>query len=324
MIKYENALRNSVAYSLIKNDIDKKMMSHAYMVVSPDGEAVKEMFKLVASAVFCKNNACLKCDECKKIEGGYNIDVSFINLLEKKITVDDINDLISDCYLAPAISDRKLYFILSANEMNSAAQNKLLKTLEEPPEGVTIFLGVKNEGAMLETIKSRVRAIYLDVFPVETVYKEIFAITGDEALSRSAAACSQGMIGVAERIATSDDYLQLYDKAFEILKKVQKSKDIAAVISDKVFEKDSFPLLLDILSILFRDMLVAKTDAALVQSKHRMNEITEIGKGFSGLALGRIIYIINEERKKLNFNVGSVSVAENLLFGILEVKYKCR
>jgi DNA polymerase-3 subunit delta' len=324
MIKYKNALMNSVAYKSIKADIDSGNLSHAYMVLSPDGEAVKQLFKLVASAVFCQNNVCLECAECQKIESGNNIDVNFVNLVEGKITVDDINELVESTILAPRVGDRKLYFVHSAEQMNTIAQNKLLKTLEEPPRSVIIFLGVKNESAMLETIKSRVRAISLDLFDVNTIYDEIFALTGDMELSRVAAACSQGMLGKAEQIATSSEYLPVYDRAFGILRAVVKSKDVASVLNDKVFEKESFPAMLDVLSIIFRDMLVSKTDRALVQSQHRLSDVLGLAEGYSALALSKILFLINEERKKLNFNVGSISVAENLLLGILEVKFRCR
>lgn len=324
MIKYENALRNSAAYRDIKRDVDNDALSHAYMLVSPDGEAVKELFKLVACAVYCDNDVCLECADCRGVLSGRNLDVNFINLLEKKITVDTVNELIESSFMAPRYGKRKLYFILSAEQMNAAAQNKLLKTLEEPPRSVSIFLGVKSTGAMLDTIKSRVRTVNLDLFSSEVIYDEMLKITGDEGLSRTAAACSQGMLGRAEQIALSKDYLAVFDKAFELLNKLQKSKDIAGLLSDKAFDKDNFPALLDALSVIFRDMLVSKTDLSLIESKHKQSEIVELAEGYSPLAIGKIVYLINEERKKLTYNVGGVAVAENLLFGLLEVKYKCR
>lgn len=56
------------------------------------------------------------------------------------------------------------------------AQNKLLKTLEEPPKDVTIFLGVANEASMLDTIKSRARAVAIDVFDEDVVYNALLSL----------------------------------------------------------------------------------------------------------------------------------------------------
>ena len=59
-------------------------------------------------------------------------------------------------------------------------------------------------------------------------------------------------------------------------------------------------------------------------SRHKEWEIETLSKGFSLDALSNILYLVNEERKKLSFYVGSTGVVENLLLGILEVKYKCQ
>ena len=91
-------------------------------------------------------------------------DVKFINEDGKKIKVEDVAALIEDTETKPFESDNKLYFVNYADKMNPAAQNKLLKTLEEPQKAVSIFLGVGSESAILDTVKSRTKKITLDRF----------------------------------------------------------------------------------------------------------------------------------------------------------------
>lgn len=55
----------------------------------------------------------------------------------------------------PIISNKKVYIINDAQKMTKEAQNCLLKTLEEPPEFITIILICANESMLLNTIKSR-------------------------------------------------------------------------------------------------------------------------------------------------------------------------
>ena len=43
--------------------------------------------------------------------------------------------------------------------MNAAAQNAILKTIEEPPEYAVIFLLTTNRGAFLDTILSHLLSI---------------------------------------------------------------------------------------------------------------------------------------------------------------------
>ena len=58
-------------------------------------------------------------------------------------------------YEKPIISSKKVYVINNAENMTKEAQNCLLKTLEEPPEFVTMILISNNDNNILVTIKSR-------------------------------------------------------------------------------------------------------------------------------------------------------------------------
>lgn len=49
--------------------------------------------------------------------------------------------------------------------MTPAAQNKLLKTLEEPPANVHILMGATSEYGLLPTVLSRVRRLEIHPFP---------------------------------------------------------------------------------------------------------------------------------------------------------------
>ena len=172
MIEFQDALKKSRAYNLIKHDIDTSNLSHAYMVISPDVFAVQNLFRLLACAVYCKD-ACTTCPVCKKVLNGNHADVKFINEDGKKIKVEDVAALIEDTETKPFESDNKLYFVNYADKMNPAAQNKLLKTLEEPQKAVSIFLGVGSESAILDTVKSRTKKITLDRFSASDIKDEI-------------------------------------------------------------------------------------------------------------------------------------------------------
>lgn len=321
---FVNALKKSDTFSIIKKDIDKNTLSHAYMIISPDDETIKDLFMLIACAVYCKKNICLECKDCNKVLHYNNADIKYINEIGQTIKVEDINSLIEDTHLKPFEDEKKLYFIYSADKMNTASQNKLLKTLEEPPKSVTIFLGVNKETAMLDTIKSRVRKISLDRFSENVIYNEILELTGSEEKAQTASVCSDGMLGVARKVAENDDYQNIFNDAIFILKNMKKSSDIASVLNIKALSVNRFPAFLDALSLIMRDMLLSKTNDDLILTKHLKGDIIALADEYSELALSKIIYLINDERKKLNFNVTNSSIVENLMFGMLEVKYRCR
>lgn len=323
MIEFQDALKKSRAYNLIKHDIDTGNLSHAYMVISPDVFAVQNLFRLIACAVYCKD-ACTTCPVCKKVLNGNHADVKFINEDGKKIKVEDVAALIEDTETKPFESDNKLYFVNSADKMNPAAQNKLLKTLEEPQKAVSIFLGVGSESTILDTVKSRTKKITLDRFSAGDIKDALICSGVAVGNATIAAACADGMLWRAKEIASNSAFSETFDRAIFILNNLKKSSDVASFLNDKTLDKDNLPVFLDALSIVLRDMIAAKTDKNLIMSKHKEWEIETLSKGFSLDALSNILYLVNEERKKLSFYVGSTGVVENLLLGILEVKYKCQ
>lgn len=324
MIEFADALKSSRAYNLIKHDIDTGNLSHAYMVISPDTLALNSLFEIVACAVYCKDDACLACTTCHRILHGNHADVKFINSDNKNLKVEDVESLIDDTGTRPFESDHKLYFVFSADKMNAAAQNKLLKTLEEPQKTVTIFLGVSRESAMLDTVKSRTKKITLDRFSQEEISSALKEEGFPSDSAETAAACADGMLGRAKEIAEDKSFAENYAQTVNVFKNLKKSGDVASFLNEKVLDKERLPVFLDIASLIVRDMMAAKTDERLITNRRATEEVKAMSREYSLLALSNILYLINEERKKLNVYVSSVGVAENLLLGILEVKYKCR
>ncbi len=322
VLTFEKALKGSRAYGLLMSDL-KTGLGHAYIVASGDDDVVDEFFTLVAASVYCENgnSACFECAECRKVLHRNHADVFHINEARDKIKVDDVAKLVASVYVK-SLSDRKLYFIHRADLMNAQAQNKLLKTLEEPPQDVTIFLGVANSAAMLDTIKSRARTLHLDVFDEDTVFEAMLALGYDREMSSVAAACSEGMLGKARKIASSPQYAQLYRAALDLMKRLDKSTDILSLDGLAAGQEDMSGFL-DVLSIIIRDMLIVQEDESMILSKHVSQDIKELAQKYSPLALAKIISIINDTRRQLSLNVSPLSAIDNLLFSILEVRHKC-
>ena len=66
-----------------------------------------------------------------------------------------VRDLIGELALMPVEGGARVAIIEGAERMNEDAQSALLKTLEEPPAGVTIILCADGEARLLPTVRSR-------------------------------------------------------------------------------------------------------------------------------------------------------------------------
>jgi DNA polymerase-3 subunit delta' len=77
------------------------------------------------------------------------------------ITVEDIRGLTRFLNMTAADGGRRVVIVDSADEMNVAAANALLKMLEEPPAKTTILLIAHQPSRLLPTIRSRCRVLRL-------------------------------------------------------------------------------------------------------------------------------------------------------------------
>ena len=79
----------------------------------------------------------------------------------------------------PVEGGRRVAIIEGAERMNEDAQSALLKTLEEPPAGVTIVLCADGEARLLPTVRSRCARVRLGLVGP----RDIEAILGDQGLA---------------------------------------------------------------------------------------------------------------------------------------------
>lgn len=319
-LPFEKSLRASRAYEIMLADI-KKCIGHAYRLISADDDLADSFALLVAATLFCPtHDACLSCAECRKVLHMNHADVVHVNSERADIKTDSAKELLSSV-AERGFSGKKLYVIHRADLMNVATQNKLLKTLEEPPEGVVFLLCVANDMSLLETVRSRSRALYLDSFDERTIYEELLALGKDEHSAAVAAACSDGMPGKALLIADSSEYAGYYDAAIALLSRLGKSADILE-LSPAVQAVKNVDEFLNVLSIIIGDMLTLKRDPSSPKAVQPGGDISALCEGYSERALAQILFAINGVRKKRSLNVNLQASIDSLLFTMLEVKHK--
>ena len=150
-------------------------LSHAYLISGPAGSGRHTLARQLAAAMLCTGageRPCGRCGPCSKVLRGIHPDVSVIAGPEKgkSITVDQVRLLRSDAYIRPNEGERKVYLLENADQMNSSAQNAMLKLLEEGPPYAAFLLIAENPGGLLETVRSRCEGLSLT--PAEEMGEE--------------------------------------------------------------------------------------------------------------------------------------------------------
>ena len=153
---------------------------HAYILAASDAALRETEATALAAAMLCTASGvrpCGQCRDCRKVFRGLHPDVICVDPASGSkrpvFKVDQIRDVSADAYIMPSEAQRKVYVLRQADTMNPAAQNALLKLLEEPPRSASFILAAERAESLLPTVRSRCEIIRCnteaDVLPEEAV-----------------------------------------------------------------------------------------------------------------------------------------------------------
>ena len=268
---------------------------------------------------------CGSCRNCRQAAGRNHPDI--ISIVHEKpniISGDEIREqLVADVQVRPYSGKYKIYIMEDAQKMNAAAQNALLKTLEEPSEYAVLLLLTTNAQVLLETIRSRCVLIGLRSVPDELVEHYLMEhLQIPDYQARLCLAFARGSIGRAMELASSDDFAQIRSTALMVASRA-KEMDLTA-LSQAVKEASQYRLriddFLDILAVWFRDVLYFKAtrsaDHLIFREELQRISATARTSSYEGIEI--ILQAIETAKVRLSANVNFDLTMELLFMTIRE------
>ena len=107
-------------------------LAHAYLFEGPEGVGKRLMALALVRAVFCPEGGCGVCAACRKVDHHNHPDLHLLEPDGTLIKIEQIRAIQKELSYRPLEARKKVCLIDSADRMNQAAGNALLKTLEEP------------------------------------------------------------------------------------------------------------------------------------------------------------------------------------------------
>lgn len=292
---FNNILGNDNIKELLTNAVKNNKTSHSYMFVGTDGIGKKMIAKEFAKMILCtdENKYCGTCKSCIEFDGENNPDFRIIEPDGNSLKIEQIREFQNKVSEKPIISNRKVYIINDSDKMTTEAQNCLLKTLEEPPEFVTIILIGSNENSFLSTIKSRCMILHFEKISDEQIQKYLQDNHQTEINSKIMLEACQGSIGKALEIK---DKQELYQNTEQVVNSLERKDKIDILnMSDFIYKsKDDKLEILNYMNVLFINL-------AKINSKY-----------------ADCIAIVEETKRRLQSNANYDMCIDNLLLSLWE------
>lgn len=137
-------------------------LPHAMLLQGKAGLGKEVLADCLAQALVCEHpqddgTACGHCHACVLAQAGHHPDIQWLRPDEpgKQIKVDAVREACARSVLTAGEGSHRILLIAPAEQMNAAAANALLKTLEEPVERTVILLISDTPHRLPATVRSR-------------------------------------------------------------------------------------------------------------------------------------------------------------------------
>mgnify|MGYP005766259481 CR=1 FL=1 len=219
-MKYTDILGNEKVKDILKKAVQHNTVLHSYLFVGEEGIGKSLFAKEFAKSILClgKEKPCEACKSCIEIEENNQPDYIEIVPDGNSIKIEQIRNMQLKVAEKPIVSTKKVYVIQEADTMTQEAQNALLKTLEEPPEYITIILIAINENSILNTIKSRCTKIVFEPLSNEELKKYAQEYWKDATIPEEVFASSMGSIA---RLRNNIEHQELYTNVYQCINQIE-------------------------------------------------------------------------------------------------------
>ena len=290
---FENILGNERNKNILEKTIELNKVSHSYIFWGTEGIGKKLIAEDFAKRILCLQNHdydC-KCKSCIEFDSNNNPDFQLIESTDGKIKIEQIREMQRKIAEKPIISSRKVYIIENSDTMTKEAQNCLLKTLEEPPEYITIILICSNEDNLLSTIKSRCTRMHFEPLKENEIKKYLEKAIPEQQISENIINLAQGSIGKAIKLNEKRD---IYENIEKILISMRENDLIEIVqMSEGIYKsKEEINSILEYINVLL-----------LKLSKQNMKYI-------------KCIEIVEETKKRLKANSNYDMCIDYMIFSM--------
>ena len=283
----------------------------------------------VAQSLNClkpsKGDACGTCPACSRIARGVHPDVLFVAPNDNgNIRMEPVREVIDAAQYRPFEGRRRVVIIDEADGLIPAAQNALLKTLEEPTPSSVFILVTARPDMLLPTVLSRCPQLRFRPLSAADIAAALMARGHKESEARAVAATADGSLGQALQ-ASAGELVESRDIAQRVLaqaaaqtdpaRRIDSAKELLAKGSGAASEREQLATHLRAMAVLLRDVevLATRADERTLANPDVRPALDRLTNAFQGERGTRAFAAVDRALFALQRNAGVKLVADWLV-----------
>ncbi len=331
---FRDVIGHNRLIDLLARSVAGSSLPPSLILAGPSGIGKRLAALSVAQALNCLNpdlhsskfDACGVCAACARIARGVHPDVMLLVPGDNgSIKIDQVRDVIDRAQYRPFEGRRRAVIIDEADTLVAAAQNSLLKTLEEPPPSSVFMLVTSRPDVLLPTVRSRCPQLRFRPLTADDIARALVARGYSETEARAVAATADGSLGRALE-ASADELVDARDVAQRVLAEVSSARDagrrlesakelLAKTGAGGATDRDHLSTHLRAMSSLLRDVEVLATgaDARVLANPDVQPELERLAGVYQGERGRQAFTAVDEALAALQRNAGVKLVADWLV-----------
>jgi DNA polymerase-3 subunit delta' len=332
---FSNIIGHRRLMMLLSRAIARETLPPALLLAGPAGVGKRRVAMAMAQAVNClqprasdelERDACGKCAACRRIERGMHPDVIVIEPGDTgSIKIEAVRDVIDRAGYRPFEGRRRVVIIDDADGLVHAAQNALLKTLEEMPAASIFLLVSSMPDALLPTVLSRCpRLRFGPLSPPEVAQALMRDHRYSEADARAAAADADGSVGralsgdAADITAAREDARRLLEQSARTndpARRLETTRDLSGTKGTTAADRDQMAASLRALASLLRDLgiVVTQADRRMLANADLESQLEKLSGAFDHKRSVRAFAAVDRALEALKRNASPKVVADWLV-----------
>ena len=325
---------------LLSRMIEDDNISHAYMFYGNNMNLLSRLALSFAASINCVDNGCGDCIICRNTRRGVYPNILIVEPEGNILRIEKIAELQKFVSLSSYNPGKKICIIKESELMNQEAANRLLKTLEDPPDADSIFILLTEDiSIMLPTVVSRC-LVYnwnfkfnegtqrktdfkvMEKYLNEGIKNIIMLHENKTGVSTASMDLTLRLVEILKKVEAGvktdleKEFIEIrksdfeksdVNKYIEILKSKNKRKI-------NKFHNLGISRVFDIISAWLEDMLVVKLGAGEKSLNFSKNYLF-ISKNTENVKIDKIfklVGVIEENRSYLNYSINSELALDNI------------